>query len=110
MVVQQYSTVFDIIDVCTYLVHAIRWSDGYHVVNPRIAEYPIGDVDSLVGTIAQENHILRNALHLLQHTFQFALQWIGITVVRGVVWILVGIQEHMSFLAGIFITGRGVGR
>ena len=74
VLVQQNGTILDVVDVGTYLVHAIRGGDGHHIVYTRIAEHTISQVDGLVAAVAQEYHILGHPLHLLQHTFQFTLQ------------------------------------
>ena len=105
VLVQQNGTILDVVDVGTYLVHTIRGGDGHHIVYTRIAEYTISQVDGLVAAVAQEYHILGHPLHLLQHTFQFALQRVGITVVGCVIRILVGIQKHMRLMARILIAG-----
>ena len=108
VVVQQDATVLHVVDVGTHLIHAVRRLDGHHVVTPRLAEDAVSQVDGLVAAVAQEYHVLGHALHLLQQLLQLALQRVGVAVVGGVVRILVGIEEDVSLLARIFITGTAV--
>ena len=44
-----------------------------------------------------------------QDFLQFELQGVGITVVWGVIWILVGIEEYMGLATCIFVAGTAVG-
>ena len=109
VVVKQHLTKLDVVDVGTDLIHAVGRGDGYHVVATGIAEHAISEVDGLVTAVAQEYVFLGYTLDLLQGTFQFALQRVGIAVVRLVIGILVGIKKDVSLLAGILVASGRVG-
>ena len=93
MVVQKYWPVFHVIDVGTYLVHAVGGFDGHHIVNLRTGETAIDQVDGLVAAIAKENLLWLYPLVLGYQFFHIPLQGVGVAVVGLVVWILIGIQE-----------------
>ena len=109
VLVEQHGAILDVVDVGTYLVHAVGGLDGYDIVFSRFTEDAIGQVDGLVAAIAQENHLCRDAFLFGYLLFQFTLQRVRIAVKGRIVWILVGIEEHMCLMAGIFIACAAIG-
>ena len=107
--VEQHRTVLHVVDVGTDLVHTVGGLDGNDIVAAGLTEDAVGQVDGLVATVAEEDVLLANALHLSQGCLQLELQGVGVAVVRLVVWVLVGIEEYTCLTAGILVTGRAIG-
>src|SRR5574344_2787873 len=95
VIIQQDGTVFYIIDVRAYLIHTVSRFNRHYIVNARITEDAVRQVDSLVTAVAQEDILRSHTLHLAQSHFHILLQRVGITVVRSIVRILIGIQEDL---------------
>ena len=53
--------------------------------------------------------IYRDSFHLAYQCFHLLLKWIGIAVVRSVIWVFVSIEKHSSYMTTIFVSGRRVG-
>ena len=97
------------IDVGAYLIHAVCRLNGYDIVATRLAEYAVGQVDGFVAAVAKEYHVGWNTLHLGYLLLQLALKGVWIAVIGVVIRILVGIEEYVSLLAGIFVASGRVG-
>ena len=48
VLIKQHLTILHIIDVGTYLIHAVGRSDGYNIVLTRTTEHTVNQVDSFV--------------------------------------------------------------
>ena len=86
------------------LIHAVGRADSYYVILLRFAETAVNEVDSLVGTVAEEDTFGRHTFNLAEFLFHLFLQWIGIAVVRIVVGILIGIQKYVRSMSAVFVT------
>ena len=108
VVVEQHLPVGHVVDIGTYLVHAISRLDGHHIVHSRTAERPERQVDGLVASVPQENLFGLHLLLLGNQVLQVPLQGVRITVVRNIIRVFIGVQEHRSLFPLIFITGRRI--
>ena len=99
VVVKENLTILDVVDVGAHLIHAVCGFYGYDIVAPWLAEDAVGQVNGLVAAVAQEDVFGRHALDLGEHLLQLALQGVGITVIRCVIRVLVGIEKDVGFFA-----------
>ena len=110
MAVEQDRTVFHVVDIGAYTIHAVSGFDGHHIVDARTGEAPVDKVDGLVAAIAKEDVALGHLLDLRDKCLQLTLQRVGIAVERTIVGILVGIEKHMGIVPAILVAGTAVGR
>ena len=96
-----------IIDVCRYFVHAVAGVGCNDIVNSRIAECTDDQIYGLIGAISQKYIIEGNTLDLTYFFLDHFLQWVGVSVVGGVVWIFVGVNVNVC-LTGKFIPRRTI--
>ena len=62
--VKAHRTIFHIVDVGTYAVHAVSGFDSHHIIYLRFGEATVHEVDGLVAAVAEEDVLCRYALHL----------------------------------------------
>ena len=110
ILIEQHSAILGVVDVGTYLIHTVGWLDGNNVINAWLAETAVGQVDSLVATIAQEDVVCGHSLDLAECSLKLQLQWVGVAVERLIVWILVSIEKHASLPTSVLIASAAVRR
>ena len=108
VLIKQHLPILHVIDIGTYLIHAIGWSNGYNIVLTRATEHTVNQIDGLVGTVAQEDFLFRHTLYLTDLLLQLHLKRVWIAIVRVVIWILVGIEEYAGISAGEFCSSATV--
>ena len=102
VLVEQHGAILHVVHIGTHLIHSVCRRNRYNIVLARTAEHTVNQVDGLIRTVAQENLVFRNLFNLAHLLLQFQLQRIRISVVRVIIWILVGIEEDAGISASEF--------
>ena len=97
----------DIVDVRCHFIHTVARGNSHYVVYSRVAEHPEYHIDSLIGSVAEEDILRGDSLDGGYAGLEFLLSRVRITVPAGRVGALVGVQEDAE-LAPELVTGRTV--
>ena len=108
VLVEQHGAVFYVVAVGTNAIHAVGGLDGNDVVDAWTCEASVCDVDSLVGAVTEEDMVGGYSFDLCESFFQLSLQRVWVSVVRLVVWVLVGIEKYVGGVAAIFIARTAI--